>query len=123
MFLKKIVLFIIFVFSFLSLNVFAVNVSIPWDSGWDYHYEEETVSSGPYDSDWKNLINTVNKYLWQALLVVSFAVLIYWWYILISSEWDQEKLKKANKLLIYAWIWIFVSISAYIVVDIVVDIF
>jgi hypothetical protein len=48
-------------------------------------------------------------------------VLIFWWIKLITAQWDQAKMKEANKLLTWALIWILIAIFSYAVVRIIVN--
>jgi protein-S-isoprenylcysteine O-methyltransferase Ste14 len=48
-------------------------------------------------------------------------VLIFWWIKLMTASWDPAKMKEANKLLMWALIWIMIAIFSYAIVRIIVN--
>ncbi len=70
-----------------------------------------------------NTIQLVNKYLWFWLGVVCMVILVWGGIQLISAWGDAEKMKKTNKLLMWALIGILISILSYSVVRLVVNLF
>ncbi len=57
------------------------------------------------------VINWVNGFVW--ILVV--LMIIYTWAQLIFSQWDEEKVKKAKKSILYIIIWMVILISNYFI--------
>lgn len=55
------------------------------------------------------------KYVWL-LAIIS---LIIWWFIYITSMWDDSKTKKAKNIIIYSIAWIIVAMSAFAIVELV----
>ena len=103
------------------LTAFAVDVSVPWWVGDDVWWDEHTVS-GADDGFWIWIVDVVNFYLWFFIGLVAMVALIYGWYLLISSRWSEEELKKANKLITYWLIWIFVALFSYLIIRLIVNI-
>lgn len=68
------------------------------------------------------VIQTINKYLRFSIWAICMWVLIFWWIKLITAQWDQAKMKEANKLLTWALIWILIAIFSYAIVRIIVNI-
>ena len=69
------------------------------------------------------LSKTINTYLWIAVWFVSLIVVLYAWFLLVSSSWNPEDLKKANKMLIWWLVWIFVSLLSYLIIKLLVNLF
>ena len=66
---------------------------------------------------------TINIYLWFIFGSVALAMVLYGWILLISSNWDPADLKKANKILIWWLVWIFVSLLAYLIIKLLINLF
>ena len=75
------------------------------------------------ESTFFNTIQMVNQYLWFWLWVVCMVILVWWGIQLITAWGDAEKMKKTNKLLMWALIGILISILSYSVVRLVVNLF
>jgi len=69
------------------------------------------------------LIWTINKYLWYIFAVVAFALLLYIGYLLITSEWEEQWLKKANKTIVYGLVGLLIAIVSYAIVMFIVGLF
>ncbi len=63
---------------------------------------------------WK-LIAEIIKYT----AVIAVIALMFAWIMYITSWWEDETTKKAKKWIIYSLIGVFVSISAYLIVNII----
>ncbi len=78
-------------------------------------------------SDTKNyyqsLAKEINTYLWFIFGSIALAMVIYWWILLIGSNWDPADLKKANKILVWWLVWIFVSLLAYLIIKLLINLF
>jgi hypothetical protein len=66
-------------------------------------------------SDWAriifDIINWLNGFVWIAVVIM----IIYAWAQIIFSAWDDEKIKKAKKSIIYILIWITLLIMNYLI--------
>jgi len=114
--IKKIILllFIIFIGTF---SVFSYEVDLP-NGGNDIK------STNTINKDTKFYINTAKKvtdYLWYILWAISFGVVLFAWTLLLKSEWEEQELKKANKMLVWWLIWIFVSLLSYSIVNLIIN--
>lgn len=113
--LKKIL--ILFFFFVNVFTVFSYEVDLPTiNSNIKTEYSIDTSNNNYYI----DVSKIITKYLWYFLWVVSFAVVLYAWVLLLKSEWDQQELKKANKMLIWGMIWIFTSLLAYSIVNVII---
>ena len=68
-------------------------------------------------------INIINWYLRLAIWAITLWVLIYWWFKLISSQWEEKKLKEANSLILWAFVGIVIASMWYAIIKIVVNLF
>jgi hypothetical protein len=123
--IKKIILWIFSLFMIGSFfqQSFAITVELPraqWNPDIAVIWPEQI--SGD-ETTFFNTIQLVNKYLWFWLGVVCMVVLVWGWIQLITSNGNDEKMKKTNKLLMWALIGILISILSYSVVRLVVNLF
>ncbi len=109
-------------FGFTSLfSTFAIVVEVP-SSQW----QQDVVVSWPTqiqadESTLFDIIQTVNMYLRFSIWAICMGVLIFWWIQLITAQWNEAKMKEANTLLMWAIVWIFISIFSYAIVRIIVN--
>lgn len=106
----------------IGFSTFAIVVEVP-PSQW----QEDIIVTWPTqiqsdESTLFDIIQLINTYLRFTIGAVCMGVLIFWWIKLIMSWWDQAKMKEANKMLIWAMIWIFIAIFSYALVRIIVNI-
>ena len=118
---KKIVLTILLILP--VLNSFAIVVQVPNNQG-----QQDVAVTGPTqvqgdESSFFQLIQTINQYLRFGIGVVCMAVLVIGGVKLITANGNPEKLKQANKLLMWALIGIFISILSYSIIRLVVNLF
>lgn len=118
---KKIVLALLIVLP--VLNSYAVVVQIP-NSQW----QEDVAVTGPTQIQWDEssffqLIQRINQYLWFGLGVVCMGVLVFGGFKLMTASGDAEKMKQANKLLMWALIGILIVILSYAIIRLVLNLF
>ena len=113
------------IYTFLGLtslfSTFAIVVEVP-SSQW----QEDVMVTWPTQiqaDEWTlfETIQTINSYLRFSLWTICMVVLIIWWIKLITAQWDQAKMKEANKLLMWALIGILIVIFSYALVRIIVN--
>lgn len=116
-----------FIFSIISLAIFTIwglsfsyQVATPPAAGADI---KEAWTVAVNDNKFKENFKIINRYLWIFMWVISMWVIIYAWVNLISSEGNEENLKKANKTLIYWLVWIVISLGAYVIINVAINIF
>jgi len=77
-------------------------------------------------SHWNgDLVTSVDNILWYLvwlLYFVSVVIWIYWGFLILTSWWDDEKVKKWKNYLIYMVIWLIVIFLASIIVNWVIDV-
>jgi len=119
--LKKIVLMLLVTLP--VLNSYAIVVQVPNQWG-----QPDVAVTGPTqiqgdEASFFQLIQTVNEYLRFGIGVVCMAVLVVGWFKLMTASGNPEKLKQANKLLMWALIWILISLLSYAIIRLVVNLF
>ncbi len=102
-------------------STFAIVVEVP-SSQW----QQDVIVTWPTqvqgnESTLFQTIQTINQYLWFSIWAICMWVLIYWWIKLITAQGDPAKMKEANKLLVWALVWILIAIFSYAIVRIIVN--
>jgi len=102
-------------------STFAIVVEVP-SSQW----QDDVMVTGPTqiqgdESTFFETIQTINTYLRFFLWAICMGVLIFWWIKLMTAQGDPAKMKEANKLLMWALIWILIAVFSYAIVRIIVN--
>lgn len=82
--------------------------------------DSDSVKNKPYFEYISKILTT---YVWLFTWVVAFAVVLYAWFLLTTSQWTPEDLKKANKMLVWWLVWIFVSLLSYLIIKVLINLF
>ena len=69
------------------------------------------------------LVKILTTYIWLFTWVVAFWVVLFAWFLLTTSQWTPEDLKKANKMLVWWLVGIFVSLLSYLLVKVLINLF
>ena len=72
---------------------------------WDDKIKEE------FKNDWIALAPQLNNMLWYIISLLYFIAVvfaIYGWFMILTSWWDEEKVKKWKNIIIYVVIWLIV---------------
>jgi hypothetical protein len=64
-----------------------------------------------------DIFDFVNEYLWWSFSVVCFGVVVYWWYCLITSNWDKKALKQWVWALVWSAIGIVIAMLSYTLIN------
>ena len=118
--LKKIILFLWFLF-WLFVYTYSYKVDVPQTDVTYNSVSEDTVDW--WNEEYINLSEKINRYLWFFMWTISFVVVVYAWFLLMSSNGNPEDLKKWNKMLTWGLIWIFVSLLSYVIVKLLIGLF
>ena len=102
-------------------STFAIVVEVPPSQG-----QEDVIVTWPTQIQWDEstffeTIQIINKYLRFSIWAICMGVLIFWWIKLITASWDPAIMKEANKLLMWALIWILIAIFSYTIIRIIVN--
>ncbi len=68
-------------------------------------------------------LKITNKYVWVIWWAICLGIVVYAGIMLITSEWDEAEMKKANKTLIYWIVWIILALWAYVIINIILKLF
>jgi hypothetical protein len=103
----------IFLLLFFSLTNFVYWVA----SWWPWVHCEGL----PWCEEWKNVwlsfvSNLISEFI-KFIAVMSVFAVIFSWIMYLLSAWDEEKTKKAKNWIIYSLIWVFISVSAWGIID------
>lgn len=58
-----------------------------------------------------DIINWMNWFVWLVVIIM----IIYAWLMVLTSVWDEEKLKKAKSIILYIAIWLFILVANYLI--------
>ena len=89
-----------------------VNIQSPW-----------AIDASTNKDFYKTIWETLTTYIWFFTWVVAFIVVLTAGFYLFTSKGSQEDLKKANKMLIWWLVWIFVSLLSYVFVRVLITLF
>jgi hypothetical protein len=53
----------------------------------------------------------MNGFIWLIVVIL----IIYAWFMVLTSVWDEEKLKKAKSIIMYIAIWLFILVANYLI--------
>ena len=106
---------------FLSLETFGYQVDLP--SATANIKSVNSISSSSADSFYQTLAKIFTTYIWMFTGVVAFILVLTAGYYLVTSQGNAEDLKKANKMLVWWLVGIFVSLLAYVFVKVLINLF
>lgn len=104
-------------------NPWRLRFAIPYENEEDVVAESEYITTVDAEYSFVRTVKTFNEWLWIVIIVSTMLVLIYAWFLLLTSFWKPEKLKTANNVLFYAWIWIWIALFSYVFINIIVNFF
>lgn len=73
---------------------------------------------------WNDLIGTINNILWYIvglLYFISIIFAIYAWFLILTSGWDEERVKKGKKMFLYVIAWIILIMLASQIINFVIN--
>lgn len=57
------------------------------------------------------IIDWLNGFVWLVVILM----IIYAWFMVLTSAWDEEKLKTAKSIILYIVIWLFILVANYLI--------
>jgi len=72
-----------------------------------------------FKNGWVDFVTKVDNIVWNLLLLVYFISVVFsvWWgFLIVTSGWDEAKVKKWKNFIIYTAIWLIVMFLASIFV-------
>lgn len=120
---KKIIAWFFISFWFFSV----VNASISdigkieinrWTSSWWTWWPEIHCNWLPWCKNWtvkSFLVETIELFV-QIVVVLAVFALIFSWIMYMISAWDEEKINKAKRWILWSLIWVFLSSTAWSII-------
>lgn len=74
---------------------------------------------------WNDLITTTDNIAWYIIWLFYFIAVmiwIYWWFMVLTSWWDEDKVKKWKDIVIYMVLWLIIIFLASQIVYWVIDV-
>ena len=91
---------------------------LPWCNQSSITSPNDWIVSTDVDKEvWMNLILKFTSIFIQFVSVFAVFSLIFSWVLYMISSWDEEKTNKAKKWIIWSLVWVFLSISAYGIIN------
>ena len=101
-----------------------LTVEVPYDPWFDdIVIDKDIIRPSSAEDSFIKLVQLINLYLRVVIWWVLFAMLIYWWFVMMISRWDPAEFKKWLKILLYAVIWLWIALFSYVIIRIVVNLF
>lgn len=118
---KKIIVLLFIMFTFLSVNI-SYSATPDVNCAWLPWCANSTSITTPSKVNIANNIwaKFMSKFIWEFIQIVAvFAVfaLIFSGIMYLLSAWEEEKANKAKKWIIWSLVWVFVSISAWWIIN------
>ena len=111
-----------FLFSLLWSSVSAIRLTLPSTDG-----NRDIILTWPTQVEWKwdliiGYVQLVNKYLWFAMIVLLFVLLVRIWFKLMTNEaWTDNAKKVLKDGILSAWAGILIIMLSYTVVRLVIN--
>ncbi len=100
-----------------KLTVDWVYAKINCDYSWVIHDSRNLNCIHPADVKWfawklLQVINWTNGFIW----IIVILMIIYAWFQIMTASWDEDKMKKAKKSILYIFIWLFILTISYLII-------
>lgn len=69
---------------------------------------------------WTNLVQTwtnIVTYLIWLMYLIAIVFWIYWWFVIITSGWADDKVKKWKKIILFVVVWLAVTLLSSVIVN------
>jgi len=113
----KLIIWNIYFFLF-KISVFA---TAPWvNCKWLPWCDSNEQASNGLAIDQVNPTLFISNIIWktiQYVAVFSVIVLMIAWVYFLVSIWEEEKIKKAKKMVIYSVVWVIIANSAWLIIN------
>ena len=133
--MKKIILLIsVFILSCISIwldvnawifswNGSEIEICKDWECSLDKWIElTKWVDDVQTEGKASEYIQKIVSYVITFLGIVAVLMIIYAWFNILTSAWDDEKVSSSKKIIIYSWIWLLVIFLAGPIVKFIIKI-
>lgn len=86
----------------------------------EWVYSIENINAIETQRSASQYIQDVVRYILYFLALIATLIIIYSWFNLLTSVWDEEKAKKSKQIIVYAIVWLILIYLAGPLVDFVV---
>ena len=133
--LKAILFLFLLFWSFYTTNAFTLRdifeTNSPWVEycqNWECWLEEwieEMYDIDGIETDRKasDFVQDIVSYLLTFVTIIWVIYIIYAWFNLLTSAWDEEKAKKSKQIIIYVMIWIILMYLANSIIGLIMEFF
>lgn len=69
---------------------------------------------------WTDLVQTwtnIVTYLIWLMYLIAIVFWIYWWFVIITSGWADDKVKKWKKIILFVVVWLAVTLLSSVIVN------
>ena len=105
---------------YLLLGFFIISKSYADDSFWFWRVEGGKLDH--WDTDLVASVDGILGYFIWLLYFVAVVIWLYGWFIILTSWWEEEKVKKWKNYVIYMVIWLFIIFLASTIVRWVIEV-
>jgi len=117
---KPLIIFLLIISSFINID-YLYSASPDVNCAWLPWCKSDVILNTSWDSnDGILAVNVLSNFIWEFIQIVAvFAVfaLIFSWVFYLISTWDEEKANKAKKWIIWSLVGVFLSISAWWIIN------
>jgi len=116
--IKRFLIIFILLFSVLITNWLVSFVNAAWP---DVECSWLPGCTNGSSTEWKKavegfLTEVVTKFIWYVAVVAVISIM-FWWLMYMTSGWEEEKVNKAKKWIIWSLVWVLISVSAYGIIN------
>ena len=102
--------------------LFLVNKSYAWDLFWVSRLRNSELNHWNENMDLVLTIDNLLAYFIWLLYFIAVAMWLYWWFTILTSGWEEEKVKKWKNLILYMIIWLIIIFLSSIIVKWVISV-
>lgn len=92
-----------------------------WECGIDqWVYAVENINVIESQRSASQYIQDIVIYILNFLAFIAIIIIIYAWFNMLTSVWDEDKAKKSKQIIIYAILWLIIIYIAWPLIDFVI---
>jgi hypothetical protein len=107
---------------FLYFLVMQNNLVCYWDARSLFWTEKVDPAFKSWDTDFITLIDNIAIYIIWLVYFIAVMIAIYGWFLILTSWWEDDKVKKWKNIVIYMIMWIIIIFLASQVVHWVINV-
>ncbi len=87
-----------------------------WTKTWQENVLNTCLNMPSFDSNGLLIIKTIN-WINGFVAILTILFIIWAWFIILFSNWDEEKMKKAKWIIVYVILWLVVLVISYLILN------